>query len=299
MNIRKKATPVTLLKYIAAAAAVLNLVLMFGTDTYPALPLGSRSPEPEETESVVEEVEIPDGFAFESDSLSYSGGELDLLEGVSFRDYTADELRTNIFARISAGEAIDRKVITYSVNTPEGQISATRTLVLENYSGPVLRLPETLPTVPLSDPEGIIGELRSGNLVRCDDGFGEDISGALTCSASLDPTNARHAVYRFTLTNMFNDSTYVTADGELAPDIPYIELTTDTVSLHVGEDFGDPYSYIAQVIDTDGSSIGNRVRCYGSVDTMTEGTYTLTYTASNAAGVAARTVSLTVRVTAS
>ena len=286
-----------ILKYAAAAIAVLNLVLLFGGETYPPQLFG-RASEPEETESSAP-VETPEGFAFETEALTYSGGDLDLLEGVSFRGLTAEELRRNVFARVSAGDAIDRKVITYTVNTDEGQVSGTRELILSQYTGPVLHLPDTLPTVPLSDPEGIIGELRSKGLIRCDDGFGEDISAALTCTVTLDPTNARHAVYRFTLTNMFNDTAYVTADGTLAPDIPYIELTTDTVNLTVGDDFGDPYSYVARAVDTDGSSIGSRVRCYGSVDNRTEGTYALTYTASNAAGAAAHTVTLTVRVTAS
>ena len=293
-----------ILKYALAGIAVLNLLLLFvwESDLLPFSGKGGTGSEQTveyittSSDSDVEPVFI-DGFSFSSDELTYDGGDLDLLDGVTFGSLTRDELRRRVFARISAGSAIDRKVVTYSIDTEMGQITASRPLILDNYSGPVLSLPEPLPTVPLSDPSGIVGELLSDGQLTCDDGFGMDISSALTCTYTLDVTNAEHISYRFALTNMFNDSAYVYAEGEVAPDIPYIELVTDSVLLPTGADFGDPYSYIAQAVDTNGDSIERRVHVSGSVNTAVPGTYLLTYTADSAAGAPAPAVTLTVRVT--
>ena len=52
-----------------------------------------------------------------------------------------------------------------------------------------------------------------------------------------------------------------------------------------------------RVIDTDGSSIGAKVRCEGEVNTEVPGTYVLTYTVTNDAGLSALPVSLVVHIT--
>ena len=299
-----------ILKVVIAVVAVIYIGLVFLTDDYTAFipSLLERFKAAEETEveseaeaESVEEEAAPtaaNAFSFDPETLVYDGtGSLNLLEGVSFGTLTPEEIRTGVFAEIKPGTSKNAKVISYSVKTDSGTVKADRPLTLENYSGPMLALPAAMPEVSLSTLESMGARVVTSEGFVADDGYGNNIGDSLVSSVEIDPTDITNITYNFSLSNMFGDTAYAGVSVSPVIDLPFIELITAEVTCSPSNPFTGKYANVKRVIDTDGSSIGAKVRCEGEVNTEVPGTYILTYTVTNDAGLSALPVSLVVHIT--
>lgn len=297
-----------ILKVVIAVVAVINIGLVFLTDDYtafiPSLLERFKAAEETEVESEAESVEeeaVPtavSAFSFDPETLVYDGtGSLNLLEGVSFGTLTPEEVRTSVFAEIKAGTSKNAKVISYSVKTDSGTVKADRPLTLENYSGPMLALPAAMPEVSLSTLESMGARVVTSEGFIADDGYGNNIGDSLVSSVEIDPTDITNITYNFSLSNMFGDTAYAGTSVSPVIDLPFIELFTAEATYSPSNPFTGKYSNVRRVVDTDGSSIGSRIRCEGEVDSNVPGTYILTYTVTNEAGLSALPVSLVVHIT--
>ncbi len=304
----------TVLKVVIALVAAINIGLVFLTDDYTGFLAGikERFARPAAAESVVsgtestvsgsesvDEANPENAFVFDPETLVYNGtGRLDLLQGVSFGDLSPEEIRKSVFAKIGTGKAANTKVITYSIDTGSGTVTAQRALTLENYTGPKLTLPAEMPEISLSTLDTMGKKVAAAEGFSAQDGCGNDISSTLTCSVLVDSTDISNVSCNFSITNMFGDSDYASATVTPTIDLPFIELVMTEATYSPSNPFTGYYSNIKRVIDTDGSSIGSLVKCTGEVNTEVPGTYYLTYTVTNNAGLSAIPVTLTVHITA-
>lgn len=232
--------------------------------------------------------EIPEGtanaedsgyeFTFDSDTLTYDGSsDLDLLDGVSLTDPDGNALDAEIFARITTGDSLSEKIVIYSADTSAGQLTASRELKLENYSGPTFTLPDPLPKIAESALPSVLSAMPDDGSFRAEDGYGNDISSAVTFRYNRSETEPSKVHYVFKVTNMFNDTVSVEADFTISDPRPLITLTESAVTVEANTPFS-PEAYIASAVDTDGSSLLQSVTVKAPANMDEPGTYTLTYT---------------------
>lgn len=251
---------------------------------------------PEEVSVEAEVVSEKSTFHFESDPLIYDGTTtLDLLDGVSVT--TSDESISDldIFVHIKTGSSLTNKIVEYSADTLRGQITATRELELKNYSGPALKIPDTLPDITEDQLNSILSLMSSDEGFYADDGYGNDISNAVTAEYTIDSSNPSIVHYIFSVTNSFNDTVSVSADLTVERTRPVILLSTDQVTIRKGDEF-NPLEYIVLAEDVDGTSLFEDVSIEGELDLRTPGRYTLSYYATSYDGTHSLPRTLTVVV---
>lgn len=278
-----------ILKYLIAVIAVINLVVLFlfpsglpfliNMDDFDAFGSvaaeGSSSPDAEMPQYTI---------ALESDTITYDGsGELDLLDGVSLIGPDGKAINQTIFVHIKTGDTISQKIIEYTADTEDGQVSTTRGLELSDYSGPSLQLPEELPTIEDNELDSILDTLLADDDFYADDGYGNDITQSVAASYTRDEDDPYLAHYVFTVENSFNDSTAASADISITPR-PIITLTDSVITVPLNASFSE-LSYVASAVDTDGSSLMRNIIIDGDVDTSVPGEYTLTYILHSPSGV--------------
>ena len=202
-------------KFLVVAAALINLAALFLFD-YKIPDFLTPSKESSVQEKEVSSVEEPSGeYSIEmlSDSFSYDGtGTLDLLNGVTLKGPEGTVSNAKIFAHIKTGDSLSRKIVEYTADTPQGQVSASRNLKLDNYKGPSITLPSVLPQIEANQLDSILTAMPSDGSFRADDGYGNDITGSVKASYTADPDDASLIHYVFTITNSYNDSVSVAAD---------------------------------------------------------------------------------------
>ncbi|MGN0299326.1 MAG: immunoglobulin-like domain-containing protein [Lachnospiraceae bacterium] len=234
-------------------------------------------------------------IVIEKQALTYDGvGELNLLDGVYLSSSDGTIPNSTIFASIRTGDTLSKKIVDYSADTDQGQIHASCDLLLENYNGPSLQLPETFPTLDASQLDTLLASITASGSLRADDGYGNDITHAVTAAYNIDESNPAVAHYIFTVVNQFNDSFSATADVDLIQR-PILTLTTDHAVVAQHSNFR-PFSYIANAVDVDGTSLMEHVAIQGSVDTSVPGEYILTYTIYAPSGNLSAPKTLTVTV---
>lgn len=235
-------------------------------------------------------------FYFDPETLKYDGQDnLNLLEGVSLVSDTGMESEAKIFASIVSGSSKSEKTITYTADTESGRVEATRKLKLVDYEGPSIELPDEMPIVDDTTKDDILSLMTGDMSISADDGFGNDISGAVTAVYNVDSTTPRTLYYIFTVKNTFDDTAEISAEVTLELSKPVVMLTQKAVKIEQGESF-NPLSYVSYAIDTDGTSLSTSIQIQGTVDNYTAGTYTLEFIATNSAGVQSDPAELTVTV---
>ncbi|MDI9241571.1 immunoglobulin-like domain-containing protein [Fusibacillus kribbianus] len=285
-------------KIIVSLLAVINLIALFLLNyQIPGfLPFSQKDSEKTAVVSVSGSNSSKSGYTirFDTDTLSYDGTtKLDLLKGVSLVSPDGKTSDIKIFARILAGDSLSRKTVEYSADTADGQITATRSLNLSGYSGPSITLPDTLPSITEEQLDSVLNTMTD---IYADDGYGNDITDSVQASYTLASDGTGGNVhYKFSVTNAFNDSALVEADLSLGAAKPVLTLLKTSVTIEAGDDF-NPLRYVDSAVDTDGSSLSQRIRISGTVDTETPGTYDLTYTASSPSGEVSDPKKLTVIV---
>ena len=115
-----------------------------------------------------------DAFVFDPETLVYDGtGDIDFLEGVTLEGYNEEQLKNMVYIRISTGDSLSEKIIEYTADTEEGRVRSTRNLLLRNYNGPSIVLPDEMPTVTMGTVDRIADLMPEGKTYRVDDGFGD------------------------------------------------------------------------------------------------------------------------------
>ena len=295
----RKTSLLPVIKTAVCIAAVVNLAALFifhygfssvlagepDTAAIAALPKGTENAEEKGYE-----------FSFDSDTLTYDGSsDLDLLDGVSLTDPDGNPVDTEIYARITTKDSISDKIVIYSADTAEGQLTASRELKLENYSGPKFTLPDPLPEVSEASLPSILSTMPDDGSFCAEDGYGNDISSAVTFRYTRSETIPSKVHYVFKVTNMFNDSVSAEADFTISDPRPLITLTENSVTVKQGEVF-TPEAYISSAIDIDGTSLLQAVTIQGPLNIDEPGTYTFTYTVTGAGGRSSLPAKLNVTV---
>lgn len=258
----------TAVKIIISIASLLIIALMY-------ILSGRDTDEPSMGGSALTD-NVSDAFVFEPETLTYDGsGEMDFLEGVFLEGYTADELEDMVYIRVTAGKILSEKYVEYTADTDEGRVRSTRRLVLENYNGPKIQLPDKMPTVTMSNIDQLADLLSEVKNYKVDDGFGNDMRAYVQIAAERSTTNSSIVNYTFTLDNAYGDRAVAQADVHIS-DVPAtIILETASATVRAGSYF-DPYEYIRSATAYDGSNISEEVKC-SEIDTTQSGEYQVTY----------------------
>ena len=239
-------------------------------------------------------------FQFDPETLTYDGeGELDLLYGVTFTDLTesdtsgqdpesgsagdaakrGQELRDIVFVRISAGNALYRKNITYTAQLSNGETAtAVRTLRLEGYSRPKITMPadDKLPGLTRETIDFVQSEVMNVKGFEADDGFGNDAREHIEVHYNTDRLDSSLIHYTYELTNLFNDKAAASLDMELPSDEARIILSTASVTITQEEPF-NALDFIVRAVNSDGSDGRYNVKISGKVDQSKPGSSTISF----------------------
>lgn len=226
-------------------------------------------------------INVPDGI------LSYNGiGTLDLAEGVTVTDTSGNLVDCDIFTSIKAGASSKNKIIEYSVEDADGnRITAERTLKLgDNYHGPSIEVNGDIPTLTKEELNHITTLLIDSNLLKGDDGFGQDITSSITASVKSTDNLNGSSIVTLNVVNMLNDTVSKDISVSVEIDGPILKLSTNRVTINRGSRF-DALRYVEFARDKNGQSLSSRIRVSGSVDTNTPGEYSVEIYATDYDGV--------------
>lgn len=282
----KKISKAHVIKLTIIALALINLIALFVFDY--KLPdffkFGKDSADV--NSQIADSTEEPAyKISFDTDTITYNGtAALDLMSGVTVTDASGNVSDVEVFANIVTADYIDEKEIVYSINTDSGQVTATRKLKLENYSGPSLVIPETLPQVSEEELDKMISLMPADETFHARDGFGKDITAQIVASYTIDPNDPRVVHYIFSITNIFNDKISIPADITINSDRPILVLKQNEVTVSKGTAF-QPLDYIERAESQQGADLIHTIEVSGNVDMNTPGKYTLTYTITGDTGV--------------
>ena len=217
---------------------------------------------------------------------------LTITEGDTFTDPGAtalDDVDGDITGSIVVTGSVDANtpgeyVLTYSATDEAGNTgTATRTVIVEaaaDVTAPVVTL---IGDATITLTEGDTYTEQGATAVDDVDG---DLTGSIVITGTVDTSTPD----TYTLTYSATDSSGNTGTAtrtvivEAAPDVtaPVVTLLGDNpITLTVGDTFTDPGATALDDVDGD---VTASIVVTGAVDTGTEGTYTLTYTATDSAG---------------
>ena len=259
----------TIIKIAISVFCLIALVLLYV--------FGGRVIEYDDPVSVANQADdARDAFVFDPETLVYDGtGDLDLLEGVTLEGYDEDQLEKMVYIRISTGDSLSEKIIEYTADTDDGRVRSMRNLLLRNYNGPSIVLPDEMPTVTMSTVDHIKDLMPEDKTYRVDDGFGNDMRANVQIDAARSPMNSSEVNYSFILENAFGDRTVAKADVIIS-DAPATIILTDTAITIRTSDYFDPYTYVQSATTEDGGSAMDEVVC-DEIDTSVAGEYIVNY----------------------
>lgn len=269
------------LKIAVAVIAILNLAALFLFNY--ELPSVFRADEKEASSSAAEEKEKESSaysIVFDTDTLTYDGStNLDLMSGVSIASSYGKTPDIEIFAHITTGDSLSEKIIKYSADAPDGQIKISRKLLLENYSGPSITLPQTAIEIAEENLDDILSFMPKDGTFLASDGYGNNITDSVSVTYTRDEGSPGIVHCKFSVTNLFNDTAVAELDLSLTGLRPFITLMESRVVLPVNSGF-NPLEYVASAVDADGNNVMQNVAVEGEVNMNEPGTYQLTYTVS-------------------
>lgn len=271
----KKTPKVNIIKIIAVVIAALNLLALFVFDY--KIPFINKHTD---AESDISEAAVTSNYqiTFAENEISYDGTEkLELMEDVTVIGPEGVIENPKLFANIVTAEALNEKKVTYTLDTDDGQITATRMLILKNYTGPTLKLPENMPEAEESELDSYLSLIPADDSFKALDGYGNDITSQVSASYTIEPSDPRIVHFVFSVTNMFNDKAAAAYDLSIESQRPILVLSQYSVSISKGESF-QPMDYIKQAESQEGTDLYHTIVIEGSVDVNTPGKYSLTYT---------------------
>ena len=205
--------------------------------------------------------------------------------GVTFTDPGAtaeDDEDGDITSLITTSGTVDTSIegtytIVYTVlDSSDNSASATRTITVDDTIAPVISLiGDATITIEFGTAFTDPGATATDNI----DG---DITSSITTSGTVDSSIAGTYTIVYSVMDSGDNSASVTRTI-VVPDTtaPVIALTGSTISLYVGATFTDPG---ATASDNEDGNLTSSIITSGSVDTSTVGTYSITYSVSDAAG---------------
>ncbi len=224
---------------------------------------------------VIEETSQNQGdISFETEELVFDGTHiLDLMEGVYIDDGNGNDITSEGSAIITAEGTINRKIVNYTCIDANGHtLTKKRVLVLENYTGPSIDVPNFL-TLEADNLDNLIAYLQSENLLVAYDGFGKNITTNVSHQRELI-SNGNYKI-TFGVSNKYGDEKTVSVNAKINGKVndPEFELYSDTISVRKDVVF-EPLKYVV----SQSSNVG-KITTNSSVDTTVPGTYRVVYTA--------------------
>ncbi len=205
--------------------------------------------------------------------------------GVTFTDPGAtaeDDEDGDITSSITTSGTVDTSIegtytIVYTVlDSSDNSASATRTITVDDTIAPVISL--------IGDATITIefGTAFTDPGATATDSIDGDITSSITTSGTADSSIAGTYTIVYSVMDSGDNSASVTRTI-VVPDTtaPVIALTGSTINLYVGATFTDPG---ATASDNEDGNLTSSIITSGSVDTSTVGTYSITYSVSDAAG---------------
>lgn len=241
--------------------------------------------------------EIPSAvLEVDSSELVYTGsGVLDLLEGVHATDGNGDDLTDQVNGVITSSGTLTRKILRYSVYGENGEVvTAQRTLVLQNYTGPSLAVSQPL-QLDSSQLPRLIDYLKEEGLLTALDGYGREITDQVTCVREF--LGGQEYSLTFQVINQFQDSAEQTVTATISGQMsnPTIRLRTEEIQIPLGSEFS-PWDYIQTADNGSGSVSTDQIQIQGSVNTTQAGVYSVTYRLYSTDGTARASATLRVTV---
>ena len=213
-------------------------------------------------------------ITFESEEIIFDGTRnLDLMEGVYIDDGNGNDITSEGSAIITAEGTVNRKIVSYSCIDANGRtLTAKRTLVMENYSGPSIQITSPL-TLTAEDLDNLIAYLQSEDLLVAYDGFGKNITTKV--SHQREMLSKGNYKITFRIVNDYGDEKAISVKAKITGNVndPDFELYSDKVSVRKDSVF-EPMEYIVSQTQ----NVGN-VTTDSTVNTTVPGTYRVVYTA--------------------
>lgn len=282
----KKTSKGQILKIVIVILAILNLIALFVFDYEMPAFLKFRNQESEVSLDNTEEAgTIAYSITFDSDELIYDGtSELNLMSGVTVNGPDGPVTDLEVFANIVTADSLKEKEVIYSIDTENGQVTASRKLTLINYTGPSLVLPSTMPEAEETDLDTYLTLMPTDGSFYAKDGYGKDLSTQVSADYTIDAADPTVVHFVFSVTNMFNDKVSVPADITIDSDRPILLLKQASVTIAKGANF-QPLDYIEKAETQQGADLLHTVTLEGNVDVNTLGNYVLLYTVTTDSGI--------------
>ena len=219
-------------------------------------------------------VESIGSIIFDIDEIIFDGSApLDLMAGVHADDGNGNDITSDVNAIITSDGTQNRKTVRYTCFDADGHsLTATRTLVMKNYSGPSLNVSQPL-QLDAADLVNLITHMQTNNLISAYDGFGKNITSQVTCLR--EPVSTGFYKMTFRIANEYQDeksvSVYASVSGKV--DDPVFELYSDSVSTPMGKSF-EPMNFVV----SQAACVG-KIDVDSNVDIQSPGEYRVIYTA--------------------
>ena len=231
-------------------------------------------------------------ISFDAAEITFDGtSALDLMEGVHADDGYGNDITSSVNAIITADGTQNRKTVRYTCFDANGlNLSATRTLVMKNYSGPSLNVTQPL-KLDASNLKDLITYMQTNNLLSAYDGFGRNITSQVTCQREL--VSAGNYRMTFRVANDYQDEKTVTVNATVSGtvDDPTFELFSASTAVIMGRAF-DPMNFVV----SQSPSVG-KIDIDSNVNTQIPGNYRVVYTAYSTDRSAKTTKTMQVTVT--
>ncbi len=225
-------------------------------------------------EIVSEKLQNRGSISFESEELVFDGTDtLDLMEGVYIDDGNGNDITNEGSAIITAEGTMTRKIVSYTCLDADGNtLTAKRTLVMKDYSGPDIEAPSAL-TLEAENLEDLIAYLQSENLLVAYDGFGKNVTAKVFHQREM--VSKGNYKITFSIRNEYGDEKAVSVNAKITGKVndPDFELYADEISVRKDSVF-EPYKYVVSQT----TNVGN-ITTDSSVNTTVPGRYRVIYTA--------------------
>ena len=288
-----------LVRALLAIAAVVNLVCLFiwsynlpdsiqsridkiiYGDRKLAVEVLAPGEEPKEPEEPVIEARL----VVPSQAINYSGGQIDILDGV-YIEYPDGSREENpvITTEIEEGNTRLDKIVHYTATLEDGrELTGDRTLRINSrYTGPTLTVTGEIPEVTMDDDirQVVIEQIAAGN-IYAEDGFGNDITSSVRGRFDRTKNDDGETVNVFVLyvTNAVGDTAEVNTNESVyegSGNGVVMRLTTEDLTLNAGTPFYYQ-DYIKDAHDSHGNDLSGSVRVIGTVNSYAVGEYSLEY----------------------
>ena len=288
-TIRKMVKNMTVNKKLRAILNIVGVLAVIATVGLIVFAVHLSSGDKQANKAVAENIGI---ISFDANEIIFDGtAPLDLMAGVHANDGKGNDITSSVNAIITSDGTQSRKIVRYTCFDANGHsLTATRTLVMKNYSGPSLSVSQPL-QLDAADLVNLITHMQTNNLISAYDGFGRNITSQVTCLR--EPVSTGLYKMTFRIANEYQDektvAVYANISGKV--DDPAFELYSSSVSTPLGQKF-EPMNFVV-----------SQAACVGkfdidsNVDVQTPGNYRVIYTAYSTDRSAKTTQTMQVTVT--